>query len=61
MGMFNNHPADGVPTFVWSIDADRKVYEAKLGRPGYHGYLLEEEDNMRGVVLKEWAKRCQAN
>jgi hypothetical protein len=25
---------------------------------GYHGYDLEDDDDMRVLVLKEWQKRC---
>ncbi len=53
MGMFSDLRRGDMPDFVWSVDAGRKVYEAKPSGPNYHGYLLEEEDNMRGAVFKE--------
>ena len=28
-------------------------------RHGYHGYRLEDEDDMRSLVLKEWKRRGQ--
>ena len=57
-GMFSDFPNDGMPKYVWSVDADGEVYEAKIDSQGYHGYRLEEEDDFRPLVLKEWAKRC---
>jgi hypothetical protein len=32
-------------------------YESKIGNDGYHGYVLEEDDDFRWQVLKEWGKR----
>src|SRR5713101_1111011 len=57
-GMFSEFPGGGVPKYVWAVDAEGEVYEAKIGSNDYHGYRLEEADAMRRVVLKEWAKRC---
>jgi len=59
--MFSEFPGGGVPKYVWAVDAEGEVYEAKIGSNDYHGYRLEETDAMRRVVLKEWAKRCQTN
>jgi hypothetical protein len=56
-GMFSDFPDYSQPKFVWSVDAMGEAYEAKIDRTGYHGYRLEEEDNMRYVVLKEWERR----
>ena len=56
-GMFSDFPDYNQPKFVWSVDAMGEAYEAKIDRTGYHGYRLEEEDNMRYVVLKEWERR----
>lgn len=50
------------PKFVWSVDEDGTVYEAKtdIKNPGaYHGYPLEPEDAFRQTVLDEWKKRCR--
>jgi len=49
----------GIPKYVWSVDEAGEAYEAKIspGTLGYKGYRLEEEDDMRGVVLNEWARR----
>lgn len=56
-GMVSELAGDGLPKYVWSVDADGTAYEAKLGTDGYHGYRLEDEDDMRSLVLKEWKKR----
>lgn len=57
-GLFSDFPDNGMPKYVWSVDADGEVYEAKIDSYGYHGYRLEEEDDFRPLILKEWAKRC---
>ncbi len=55
---FRSEFAQGdIPKYVWSVDPDGEVYEAKIGQGGYHGYRLEEEDDMRSLVLKEWRQR----
>jgi hypothetical protein len=61
MGMFSPLPAGGMPKYIWSVDNERKVYEANIGRADYHGYVLGEEDDMHDFVLREWATRCRAN
>lgn len=51
---------EGFPKFVWSVDEDETVYEAKTDpkSPGaYHGYPLEGEDDFRTHILEEWKKR----
>jgi hypothetical protein len=58
MGLFSDFPDDGVPKYVWSVDPNGEPYEAKFDRDGYHGYRLEEEDDMRVVVLREWQRRA---
>ncbi len=63
LGMFSDFSEHGVPKYVWSVDDEGEAYEAKIS-PGtyeYKGYRLEEEDAMRELVLKEWAKRCATN
>ncbi len=60
-GMFSNLSDDGTPKYVWAVDAEGEAYEAKIGNNGYHGYRLEEEDDFRGFVLKEWKQRCLAS
>ncbi|MBV8055694.1 MAG: hypothetical protein JOZ29_00500 [Deltaproteobacteria bacterium] len=58
-GMFSNFPEDGAPKYVWAVDGEGEAYEAKIspGTYDYKGYRLEEDDEMRELVLKEWAKR----
>ena len=60
LGMFSDFPEGGSPKYVWCVDDQGEAYEAKVspGTNKYKGYRLEEEDNMRDVVLKEWKKRC---
>jgi hypothetical protein len=56
-GMISTHFDGDTPKYVWSVDANSRPYEAKLGLGGYHGYMLEAEDNMAEFVLQAWAKR----
>jgi hypothetical protein len=61
-GMLSSHFYSNFPKFIWSVDADGEVYEAKTDQtsPGsYHGYRLEEEDPMRALVKKIWKARCR--
>ena len=53
---------DNLPKYVWTVDGDGEVYEAKASGsdPGaYHGYRLNENDAMRKIVSKEWTRRCR--
>jgi len=61
MGMFSAFEGEDFPKFVWCVDNDEHVYEAKIDRNGYHGYQLGDDDDMRSVVLKEWRTRCLAD
>lgn len=56
-GMLSEPAGDALPKYVWSVDPGGTAYEAKLGTGGYHGYRLEDEDDMCSLVLKEWKKR----
>jgi hypothetical protein len=50
------------PKYIWCVGEDGEVYEAKTDdeTPGiYHGYRLEEADDMRDHVKETWVKRCQ--
>ncbi|MBV9219811.1 MAG: hypothetical protein JO366_02050, partial [Methylobacteriaceae bacterium] len=58
-GMFSDFADGEMPKFVWSVDSQGEAYEAKIDRLGYHGYRLEDEDDMRDLILKEWTRRCQ--
>jgi hypothetical protein len=60
-GMFSTPTDDGIPKYVWAVDAGNQVYEAKTKPPGcvYHGYRLgEDETDMRRYILAEWRQRC---
>jgi hypothetical protein len=59
-GMISPPSFSGFPKYVWSVDADDEVYEAKTDpkSPGnYHGYRLEEEDGMRDIIKRNWKVR----
>jgi len=62
LGMVSTFGYGEFPKFVWSVDSDGEVYEAKTDpvNPGvYHGYRLEEDDDMRSVIQAMWKRRCQ--
>ena len=56
-GMFSEYRINGQPKYIWAVDENGEAYEAKVGTGGYHGYRLEKDDDMRRLVLAEWAKR----
>jgi hypothetical protein len=58
MGMFSADAGAGQPKYVWGVDDQGGVYEAKIGLGGYHGYRLEDVDDQCARVLKEWRQRC---
>lgn len=49
----------GLPKYVWSVDADGYVYEAKSDSTAYHGYRLDphDEKEMLDLVQREWHLR----
>ena len=58
--MVSTYRQGGLPKYVWAVDGDGHVYEAK--RDGnslsYHGYELgEDEEAMKQLVAKEWLAR----
>jgi len=60
-GMVSDFAYSEFPKFIWCVDIEGEVYEAKTDpiNPGvYHGYPLEEEDPMRDIVKAVWKKRC---
>jgi len=60
-GMFSDFFYGEFPKFIWCVDADGEVYEAKTDSiaPGvYHGYRVEEDDNMRDYIKLVWKQRC---
>jgi hypothetical protein len=61
-GMFSHFFFGRHPKFVWCVGKDDEVYEAKtdaVTSGAYHGYRLEEDDNMRDYILRVWKRRCQ--
>ncbi len=63
-GMISVYPEGGLPKYVWAVDSDGRVYEAKRDRnsSNYHGYELgDDEGAMRKMVLTEWNLRCLTN
>lgn len=61
LGMISEFFYGEYPKFIWCVGEDGEVYEAKTDpvTPGaYHGYPLEEEDNMRDHVKQVWKQRC---
>lgn len=60
-GMFSDFSFGKHPKFVWCVGADGEVYEAKTDAVTsgvYHGYRLEEDDNMRDYIKRAWKERC---
>jgi len=58
-GLVSTYRQNGVPKYVWCVDEQGEVYEAKIGSDGFHGYRLDEENErtMRRIILKEWKAR----
>ena len=61
-GMVSHYAENSFPKYVWAVDRDGKVYEAKVGEDGrrYHGYALSadgERDQCR-LVTEEWKARA---
>ncbi|MGH7116364.1 MAG: hypothetical protein ACREE9_17950 [Stellaceae bacterium] len=54
--------AEGItPKYVWALDQEGEVYEAKTKPPDtlYHGYRLgDDEREMRRYIRREWQQRC---
>lgn len=64
LGMVSEFGVGAVPKYIWAVDRDDQVYEAKT-KPEreicYHGYRLgEDEVEMQDYILGEWKKRCPA-
>ncbi|HEY6359350.1 MAG TPA: hypothetical protein VIX35_14005 [Vicinamibacterales bacterium] len=60
-GMISRFEPDLTPKYVWAVDADGEVYEAKTKPPdtSYHGYRIgEDEPEMRRYIIAEWRERC---
>ena len=61
-GMVSRYEEGGFPKYVWAVDRNGEVYEAKAGDDGrsYHGYALNadgERDLCRWVIT-EWNARA---
>lgn len=65
LGMVSRFDAGSVPKYIWAVDGDGEVYEAKTKPDAetlYHGYRLGEDDQaMRDIVRKEWKRREKAS
>lgn len=60
-GMISTYRIGDHPKYVWAVDDDERVFEAKLekGHNTYHGYELGKDENtMRKLVIDEWDRRC---
>jgi len=61
LGMVSRFEPNGTPKYVWSVDAEGEVYEAKTKAEResvYHGYRLSKDDKQRDYILVEWRRRC---
>lgn len=59
--MFSQPNESGLPKYIWCVSSGGVVYEAKThpNTPGdYHGYPLEDEDDMKAYVMTIWEQRC---
>ena len=60
-GMISQPKPGQLPKYVWAVDDQKQVYEAKtdpLLGSAYHGYRLgDDEYQMRANVLSAWNKR----
>ncbi len=59
--MVSQFDSGGSPKYVWAVDSDSEVYEAKTKPPDvvYHGYRIgDDEPDMRRYILDEWRRRC---
>ena len=61
-GMVSRYPENGFPKYVWAVDQNDEVYEAKVGGDGqsYHGYALstDRERDLCRLVIMEWNARA---
>lgn len=58
--LFSSPQEDGLPKYIWSVSAHSEVFEAKThpNTPGeYHGYPLDEDDDMRDYIFRIWRER----
>ena len=60
-GMVSGLEEGSTPKYVWAVDDNGDVFEAKTKPPDtvYHGYRLgDDERDMRHYIRTEWRKRC---
>ena len=58
-GVFSANLDSGWPRQVWAVDADGRVYEARLTNREvgeYHGYPMASGDRLTEDVAKRWGK-----
>ena len=63
-GMVSTYLDGDLPKYVWAVDDDGRVFEAKISRgtQDYHGYELGcDEDRLRRHIEREWSARCPTN
>ena len=57
-GMISRLVRRGLPKYVWAVDGDGEVYEAKTSDGAtYYGYPLSHDDENFGYLVAEWRKR----
>ena len=58
-GMVSTCRQGDLPKYIWCVDDNGEVYEAKIGIDGYHGYRLNDENEsaMRKIIVREWNAR----
>jgi hypothetical protein len=60
VGLISSFDRGSSPKYVWSVNKEGEVYEAKTKPPDvvYHGYRLgEDEEAMCRYILDEWKRR----
>jgi len=60
-GMVSLATVGTFPKYVWCVGEGGEVYEAKTDAVTsgvYHGYRLEEDDDLRAYIKQVWKERC---
>ena len=59
-GMVSRFDKGGTPKYVWAVDADGQVYEAKTKPPetSTTAIGMGKTSEMRRYILGEWGTRC---
>lgn len=63
LGLLSEPREGGFPKYIWSVSEHGEVFESKTDTTGtgqYHGYPLEDEDEMHTYVKSIWTERCQS-